>query len=430
MNSVIKPAKVLTVLILLISLVGGIIIFRKFQYENKRSGINLTTEQITYPNSRYSITEKQIYFNEPGAGYFLLKNADPATFQPLKDPAYQGTMAKDIRHVFFKEELVAGLNPATTTYLGNNFCKDGSKVFYADKLISNADAATFTRLGGYYAFDKNNLYYKQHSMAGADVKSLHHVKYSQEGIAHADAYIADNKHVYFKGMKIDGANPSKFTVLNGSGDQLGTQYAFDGKSYFNDQYKIVVADDRRNSGNLKLLTLDRDFSWHPIFYQGAKVYCYDAERHELVALGKRDNSLELRMLDNGIYTDIKNVYFTFGKWNKAGGRMPRYTGHTTGICAVEGATVTDFKRLGTFLTLERIEGTVYQCGKQRYFHPRYKGNGNYHQALMLLGTDGRTSELPIDNAFSKTIDDYDGPSIFSIEFYKRLWNPAYGEQEL
>lgn len=420
-----KPVKIVAILIILISLVGGYLIFKKNQYNNAHEGINLTSEVINYPYSRYCFSKGKIYFNKPGSGYFWVKGADLATFLPLKDLSYKGNMGKDSHHVFFKADKVAGLRPATTTYLGNNFCRDERKVFYANMEMKEADAATFAHLRGYYAFDKNRLYYKQNIISGADVNSLHQMEYGPDGSAQADEYISDRKNVFFKGVKIKGANPLRFKVLNSPDDQA--QYAFDGSHYFSDQYIISAEKHKPEKGGLKLLSLDGDFGWHPIFYSGTDFYCYDNQRHELVSMGSLDNTAPLTTIDNGIYTDGKQVYFTFGKWNKTGGRMPRYTGHTTGICAVDGVDARNFKPSSSDVTIEGIAGTIYHCGSQYYFHPKYRNNGNYHQALMIIGTDGKIKELPIKNALSKSIDDYEGPSIFSREFYRRLFNPDWDD---
>lgn len=424
-----KPVKIVTILIILISLLGGYVIFKQTQYNNAHEGINLTSETISYPYSRYCSSEGKIYFNKPGAGYFWVKDADLATFQPLKDVSYRGDMGKDSHYVFFKADKVAGMNPATTAYLGNNFCRDGRKVFYANIEIKKADANSFAHLRTYYAFDKNHLYYKQNIVSWADVNSLHQVEYGPDGYAQVDEYICDEKNVFFRGVKITGANPLRFKVLNPPDGQYQSQYAFDGSHYFNDQYIISAEKHSPENGGLKLLSLDGDFGWHAIFHSGTDFYCYDHQRHELVSLGRLDNTAPLTRIDRGIYTDGKHVYFTFGKWNKTGGRMPHYTGHTTGICAVDGVDARDFKASGSNVTMEGKAGTLYLCGNQNYFHPEYRNDGNYNQALMILGTDGKTKELPIKNALSKSIDDYEGPSIFSAEFYKRLFNPGWDDQE-
>jgi hypothetical protein len=85
---------------------------------------------------------------------------------------------------------------------------------------------------------------------------------------------------------------------------------------------------------------------------------------------------------------------------------------------VKGADPKKFKAAGYFITKDKTEGTLYRYGNSTYFHPTYRANGNYSPALLLLKADGTTEYLPLDGALYKYIKKYNGPSIFSLKFYK------------
>ncbi|MBB6108657.1 DKNYY family protein [Mucilaginibacter lappiensis] len=394
-------------LVALFCIVIGIFAVKKLRFDHAHEGINLTGEQKDYPYSGYTLSAGQIYYNEPGAGYFLVKDADINTFRSLNTVGDRGTMARDTNHVFFRTGIVPGLKTKGFSYMGNNFCKDPVHVFYGNAMLKDAAIASFTFIKDFYAADQTHLYYKQKLVPGADVRS------TQTGLP--DEYLSDQTHVYYKGILINGAKPATFKPLIVEDDQWHTQYAFDGEHYFYQQYEIAT------NGRLQLLSLDKGFGWHGLFYEGNAIYCYDTDRHELILLGQRDNSAPFRMIDRGIFTDGKHIYFTFGKWNSSGGRVPQYIGHTSGICIVDGASPANFKAAG-----KNTEGTIYQSGGQRYFHPIHETNGNYHPGLLLLEADGTTKSLPTDNALSKFIKNVGEPSIFNKKFYQNLFKPDSG----
>lgn len=387
----------------------GIFAVKKLRYNNAHEGISLTGGQKDYSYSNYTKSEGRIYYNEPGAGYFQVKGADVKTFRPLNTVGDRGTMAMDTNHLFFKTNVVPAIKTAGFNYLGNNFCKDTNHVFYGRIMLRDASPASFAFIKDYYAADGAHLYYKQNLVSGADIPSIK--------ITLPDEYLSDQTHVYYKGLVLKNAIPAGFKPLVVEDDQWHTQYAFDGKHYFYQQYEV--------GSGLQLLSLDKGFGWHGLFYKGNAIYCYDTDRHELVLLGRRDNSAPFTMIDRGIFTDGKHIYFTFGKWNSSGGRVPQYIGHTTGICIVEGASPANFKVAG-----QTTGGTIYQSGSRRYFHPSHETNGNYHPGLLLFNADGSTENLPTGNALSKFIKNMGKPSIFSKKFYQNLFKPDSDQHNL
>jgi hypothetical protein len=412
--------KIILFLFVLIFVPAFAILFRKARLNNAQQGITDIGQADSFEYSRYYTGNGKIYYLKVGSGYFLLNKADIATFSTLNTVNDRGTMAKDAKHVYYKTRIVANVEPADVVYLRNNFYKAGARAFYGDTLLKISDTASFHFLKGYYAADDKNLFWKNHLVPGADVQTLKFDNFPDE-------YMLDKGHVYYNGEVIKGAQPAQFTFIAAEDDQWHTQYAFDGVRYFFGKYPILADGDERK--HLTLLTIDKGFVWHGIFYQGITLYCYDAGRHKLLPMGNRDNDAPFRMIDRGLFTDGKHIYFTFSKWNKSGGRMPHYTGHTTGICIVEDADARNFKEAGKYVTNNNVEGTLYKSGVHTYFHPRYSSDSNYSPGLMRLIGDGTIEKLPTGGAFSKNVSNYDGPSIFSWEFYKDLLiaDPVYDD---
>ncbi|QJD98080.1 hypothetical protein HH214_20465 [Mucilaginibacter robiniae] len=414
-----ESAKIAFYALIVIFIAVIVVIIWKIYLDNEQQGLSNIGEAQDLPYSRYSRGNGKIYYLKVGSGYYDVDSADAGTFKAFNTVNDRGTMGKDARHVFFKTAIVPGLKPEEVIYMGNNFCKTKHGIFYGNTHLKTADSASFHYIRNYYAADGKHLYYKQNVVIGADANSLQAIIYDTEHGNPPDEYIRDRNHVYFRGICIKGAQPSAFTFLKVEDDAWDTQYAFDGVHYFNEEHEVLVDQDEAKT-QLKLLSLDKGFGWYGIFYQGTEIYCYDTDRHELVFMGSRDNSTPFSKIDRGIFTDNRHLYFTFGKWNRSGGRMPQYIGHTTGLCVVKEANPHTFKAAGSFVTQNKIEGTLYRSGKLTYFHPSFHAQGNYSPGLMLMKADGTTEQLPTNDGLSKFIRDDSGTSIFSLQFYKNL----------
>jgi hypothetical protein len=270
--------------------------------DKANSGININGEQQYFPyNNCYSNSGGKIYYNKPYNGYYLVKGADAKTFRPLNTVGDNGTTAKDTNHVYFKTKIIPGLKPSETIYVGYNFCKNQHQVFYGDISLKEADAPSFVHIIGYYSADKKHLYYKENIVKEANVNSIRQIKFDSSKDNPPDEYLCDNNHVYYKGGLIKGAKPAQFTYLHIEDDQWGYQYAYDGRFYFYQQNQILV-DNNESKTRLKLLTLDKGFCWHGIFYQGTAIYCYDTDNKKLILLGKRDNHATFSAINRGVFT--------------------------------------------------------------------------------------------------------------------------------
>ena len=103
-----------------------------------------------------------------------------------------------------------------------------------------------------YTIKNNKVYYKAglkengsfSEIKGADYKSFITISYSQESCEYRD-YGKDNKSVYFKDSKIDGADPKTFTILE--------------QGYYKDKRYVYFSGKRlEGSDSRKEITIIKD----------------------------------------------------------------------------------------------------------------------------------------------------------------------------
>ena len=170
-----------------------------------------------------------------------LQGADPATFVPVTD-----WLGHDSQRVYFKAQLVPGIDVATlkavryplfsdkhdyyyearplhvadlpsfeiVKWLDDDFwAKDARLVYYDTLSIAGVDLATFELVGKWFARDKNHVYMKGMSLADADPASF-------EPMKGAMFYYRDKSHVWHFDRLLADADPSTFELV-------GEQYCRD-----------------------------------------------------------------------------------------------------------------------------------------------------------------------------------------------------------
>jgi hypothetical protein len=357
-------------------------------------GISISSDQnISYPyGSAFSHYQGKVYYNKPFRGYFEVKGADINTFAPLGDNTL---LAKDKNHVYYKTEVIPGIDPVTVVHLGTDYCKDTRQIFYGKTPLTKAEVASFRFVNGFYAADKNHIYYKQFILKAGDPSTLHGVGTTTDtDYRHHSDYLKDKAHVYYKGSVIDQANAANFTCLDMENGPTSIYFAFDSTHYFYESRPVLVDHDVIRSRHLKLLSTDLGFSWNALFYNDNEVYAYDLEKKELVQMGLRDNPSPMIQVDKGVFKDDKHVYFSY-----------YHTGsetNTVGLALVKNADPNDFKTLGSFEGPHSPAGTIYQSHGQKYFHANEAGNFSA-RGLFLFQADGTVEDLPNAPGFSAQV---------------------------
>ena len=89
-----------------------------------------------------------------------------------------------------------------------------------------------------YYVSWNKVYYKNTVVMDADINTFENISYSTDSCEHRD-YGKDNKNVYFKNLKVEGADPESFVILE--------QGYYKDKRYVYFYGKKLVGSDSRKS---------------------------------------------------------------------------------------------------------------------------------------------------------------------------------------
>ncbi len=210
----------------------------------------------------------------------------------------------------------------TVEVLGRKYIKDKDAVYFQDTKIINADVNSFVVVDNFYAKDKNKVYYCSNSFQDIDVNTFEFVKddyivikdkkhrysicfrnydtYSNtnqvihflpEGLVFLSAnYSKDNKHVYYKGRVIEGADTRTFVlVYYGYAKDVNNVY-YDGS--------LLAGADAENFTCIGNHVKDT----RKIYYYGKEVRGLDVA--SFVAIGDSAYTKDA----NGVYYGFKGVY--------------------------------------------------------------------------------------------------------------------------
>lgn len=197
----------------------------------------------------------------------IIRDADPKTFTLTPYG-----IATDTRAVYYLNELLPDLDPATFSSLGNSiqgFFKDKNGVYEflyeqnADKPIftrvvprypdgtiaAPIDAMTFSYEGASIYKDKNTRYVVPSAAYArtASLVALYPIDAASfQALADSD-YAIDERHVYFNMHFIPGADPQTFELMRGSlmsskYDSIHFRYARDNRTIYFDGIALPDAD--------------------------------------------------------------------------------------------------------------------------------------------------------------------------------------------
>ncbi|MCF6440607.1 DKNYY domain-containing protein [Pseudoalteromonas luteoviolacea] len=183
-----------------------------------------------------------------------LLNADINTFEVLEVKGY----AKDKNFVYHYGRTVPFADPSSFELLTDYFSKDKNYIFFKAQPIEgapsqgakviNPSAIIFDEM---YVLSQGKVYINQgeSSFTPCDINSFKVLKRSE--------YSKDNKCVFFKGVKLEGANPKTFKTK-------GWSYSVDSKSVYFESTKL----DQVNPKGFKVLDNDYAKNKHNVFFKG------------------------------------------------------------------------------------------------------------------------------------------------------------------
>lgn len=194
---------------------------------------------------RFYKDKNHVYVLQTRPHKLVITEMDPETFELLpKDCGDQSNYSKDKNGVYHRNDVgvlvvgekIEGADPQsfeliygeisghgqncdTSTFFPQfyTYAKDSKNVYYEGKLMKDVDIHSFEPIENgnshIYARDRNTVYYKDIKINGADPETfrvLWHPIY--EGCAQSH-YAKDATSVYFKTLHVDGADPNTFEAL-------------------------------------------------------------------------------------------------------------------------------------------------------------------------------------------------------------------------
>jgi len=169
----------------------------------------------------------------------ILGITDPSTFELIEGTYY----AKDVGSVFLQGSKVHGLDPNTLQVINRKYAKDQDSVFYEWDKIEDADPGSFEVLKHGYSKDKNHVYYYLKKLDGFSPENVKVLPSSSSYSVFV--YVKNDEEVFYRSMKIEGADAGSFKLLKESGrarDKNNTYYAGDRESEIPQTWKKSFLD--------------------------------------------------------------------------------------------------------------------------------------------------------------------------------------------
>ena len=182
----------------------------------------------------------------------IIEGIDPGTLKVI----HEDFVWKDANHVWYKQHIIEDADPRTFQYLGNNYYKDSRRVFWASSPIEGADPLTFRlfQLDLPYGRDRNAVWYTNKLIENVDVDTFDAI--------HQGVY-KDESAVYIDSIPLKNADPKSFGRL--AELDAGNVLLSDGKShyvFFGVAFGIHQVWLEEN-GNLSVRSRILDRSAHP-----------------------------------------------------------------------------------------------------------------------------------------------------------------------
>lgn len=203
----------------------------------------------------YKKIDGKVYFNWSSGATMKMENkevkdADFSTFETIKNKE-KIALAKDKNHVYKEDKIIENADPKTFEPIKERFWKDRNQVYYLrvygnNCLINDADPKTFVVVKDSWTKDKNNAFYIYDKLKEVDLQTFipidkdwakdKHAYYYQnlkvDGLDYKTAeilspyYIKDNDQVFFQNKIVQGANAKTFVADQFSGFGRDDKYKY------------------------------------------------------------------------------------------------------------------------------------------------------------------------------------------------------------
>ncbi|NIE97182.1 DKNYY family protein [Acinetobacter sp. Tr-809] len=326
------------------SLFMGYLLWHEFE----DGSIDLPHQQTqAISGTNFETFQNQVYIFKQGQGTFLVPQVKANQFTGLAlgnlpdraDELYSN-VGKTPQHVYWQDHILSQLNPAQTSYLGNDFTKDGQQVYFRDIRLTNANAAHFTAilhprfntLGYFYAKDNQLVYYKTTVLTDLDPQQ-------SQAFPNNSQYIHDQHVVYYRDKKLHGLNAQQTQIFSGNNRfSHKLNLATDGRAYYLNEHRLPTVAEYKFWGttpvDLSHLQLIGSQSNEPypgnfsyLFADQQNIYIYDEFYQRLKVLYHFSQPVQLQAMDDRRFSDGKNIYILTEKIYRSRGRSSGTTTH-------------------------------------------------------------------------------------------------------
>ena len=165
---------------------------------------------------------------------------DRKTFRFLENNSFEPGVFLDKDKVFFLTNKIRGADPTTFVLIGKGYTKDAYNVYYEENILPDALPASFKIVGGshylWYGKDQQSVFMNEMKIEGADPKTFR--------LIDNHSYSRDRKHIFYVGKVIAGADPDTFrkSDFQHDGWASGKIYHQDKKHVFFD-FTIIPESD-------------------------------------------------------------------------------------------------------------------------------------------------------------------------------------------
>ncbi|WP_332605610.1 DKNYY domain-containing protein [Acinetobacter sp. ESBL14] len=303
------------------------------------------TQSISGTN--FETFQNQVYIFKQGQGTFLLPQVKANQFTglaldnlPDRAPELYSNVGKTPQQVYWQDHILSQLNPAQTSYLGNDFTKDHQQVYFQDKHLVNANAdhfaavlhPVFNTLSYFYAKDAQQVYYKTHALTGLNPQQ-------SQAFPNSSQYIHDQQLVYYQDTKLNQLNAQQTQIFSGSNRfSRDLNLATDGHAYYLNQQPLPHIAEHKFWGTtpvdvtrLQLLGSQSNepypgnFSY--LFADQQQIYVYDEFYQQLKVLYRFQQPVRLIVLADRRLSDGQHSYLITEKLYRTRGRSSGSTTH-------------------------------------------------------------------------------------------------------
>ncbi|TDQ79609.1 DKNYY domain-containing protein [Sphingobacterium yanglingense] len=416
----VKVIKVTGILFLIVLLtVAILLLLGEFGGDPNLSNLYRDGKEI---NGVFTNYNNRIYAVVPSSGYYLIEEADVASFREVDEHISNRQFAVDKNNAYCGNRIVKGFDPVTSRALGEGYFTDGKMTCYCapmsvpnhdlsgiafvlEKILYGAGLVDKPQKDIYplqYLQEGNTVYspllraraatngklvyYQGELLPKADPLSLQQLPmlYNDGDIRYSFVYLADDKHVYYKNdllplqannelhaLAFDAQNQENYLVDPKEGMVYVNKIPFD-KSY----------------APYKELSLHGGHIFHSFFLSKSGIFYYDAIQKKVMRIDENPfNESNFTEIEPLIFSDNKRIFYLETSEHWGGRRDPGLKSQSTHIFQLdEPVDPTAWQKVGP---VNYKFGAVWKNGNHYFYFDQLGNNQGIRKTIYRI-TDQTT----------------------------------------